>query len=344
MKKLSIILMFLAGLAVFSCTDEEVGPIIGDTVSPELTAPANGLSLLLTEENAEEEVLFTWTEADYGFSAAISYILEMDLAGNAFASPITLATLNNALTTTLTKGSLNSKLIAAGIAGGATVDVEFRVLSKVSNAVENLASVPLTTNVTTYLVIIDYPLLNVPGSYQGWNPEDNTTVLFSLNFDEKYEGYINFPDPNTEFKFAKGSWDENWGDTGADFTLDPGGDNIIIAEAGYYKFNADLNSLTYEYLKTDWGLIGSATPGGWDTDTDMIYDTDSGELSVTLNLVVGEIKFRANDAWDLDYGETDPPTGFLTKGGANIPISEDGNYTVTLVLNQANYTYRVMKN
>jgi hypothetical protein len=48
---------------------------------------------------------------------------------------------------------------------------------------------------------------------------------------------------------------------------------------------------------------------------------------VTLDLVVGAIKFRANDAWDLNLGGD---INALTSGGANISVTVAGNYTITL--------------
>ena len=62
------------------------------------------------------------------------------------------------------------------------------------------------------------------------------TVLSSVGSDENYEGYIYFAEANTQFKFTPGpSWDADWGDNGADGTLEAGGANIEYAEAGYYN-------------------------------------------------------------------------------------------------------------
>lgn len=334
----------MLGLALVSCQEEEVGPILNleDAVAPVMTAPATGSTFELNEENAAETIEFAWEAADYGLDLSITYNIEMDFAGNDFAAPITITSLSG-LTYSMVKGDLNAKLLANNVAGGATATVEFRVISRISNDVEHLTSTPVSTDVTTYLVEIDYPVLNVPGAYQGWNPEDSTTAIYSLKSDEVYEGYVNFPEA-TMFKFAKGSWDENWGDDGTDGTLEPGGADIPADEPGYYKLNVDLNALTYSFLNTTWGLIGDATPGGWDTDSDMTYDTENRVWTITTDLTVGKIKFRANDAWDLNYGETEEPTGFLVEGGADIDVPEAGNYTITLVLSQANYTYNVVKN
>lgn len=96
-------------------------------------------------------------------------------------------------------------------------------------------------------------------------------------------------------------------------------------------------------MKTDWGLIGDATPGGWDSDTNMTYDTATRTWKVTLDLKAGNVKFRANDAWDLNYGDNDFD-GTMEEGGKDIPVNAAGNYTVTLNLEVAGYAYELKKN
>ena len=96
-------------------------------------------------------------------------------------------------------------------------------------------------------------------------------------------------------------------------------------------------------MNTDWGLIGDATPDGWDADQDMTYDKTTREWSITLDLVAGDIKFRANDAWDLDYGDNEGDLK-LDKGGSNIAIAADGNYTIVMKLEEAPYKYSVTEN
>ena len=185
-----------------------------------------------------------------------------------------------------------------------------------------------------------YPLLYVPGSYQGWDPTKTTTVLASANVDGKYEGYLNFPDDNTEFKFADGpSWDVNYGDDGADGSLEQNGANIKL-NAGFYKIDVDLANLKYTTLKTTWGVIGSATAGGWDSDQDMTYDAASGAWTVQLDLVAGDIKFRANDDWGLNYGDTDADA-LLDRDGTNIAIPSAGTYKITLFLDKPDHTYSI---
>ncbi len=190
----------------------------------------------------------------------------------------------------------------------------------------------------------NYPDLKVPGSYQGWDPSNDSTVLASVNSDDNYEGYLYFADANTQFKFLKGSaWgDPDWGDNGADGTLDAGGANLQVADPGYYKINVDLTNLTYTVLKTDWGIIGSATADGWNSDQNMTFDPATGTWTATLDLTAGEIKFRANDGWDLNYGDTGAD-GVLDAGGDNISIPEAGTYNITLKLGAPDYTYTIVR-
>jgi hypothetical protein len=186
-----------------------------------------------------------------------------------------------------------------------------------------------------------YPVIYVPGGYQGWDPSNTTTVLASPNVDGKYEGYLYFIDSNTEFKFTDGpSWDVNYGDDNADGTLDQNGANIKAVDAGFYKIDVDLNTLTYTMQKTDWGVIGSATPDGWNSDQNMTYDPTSKTWNIQLDLNPGEIKFRANDDWGLNYGDNGADA-ILERDGANIAIANAGNYKITLFLDKPDHTYSI---
>jgi hypothetical protein len=137
-----------------------------------------------------------------------------------------------------------------------------------------------------------------------------------------------------EFKFrANHSWDYNYGSTAANATLDAGGANIPIGFEADYFFTLDLSHPNeYTYSANRWGVIGSATADGWNSDQNMTWDATNKVLTVTLPLIVGEIKFRANDDWAINLGGD---LTALTPGGANIPIAAAGTYTITLDLGKA---------
>lgn len=183
------------------------------------------------------------------------------------------------------------------------------------------------------------PFLYVPGNHQGWSPA-TAPFVHSTDF-MNYGGFVSL---DGEFKFtSEKSWDGvNYGAGAKDGALSTdGGAGNLKAEKGFYLLKANISSLTWSaVLIQTFGLIGSATDGGWDTSTPMTFDAAKSEYSITATLKDGELKFRANDAWDVNLGG-DPE--HLTFGGANIAVKA-GTYKITLSLSDAQkYTCTIAK-
>ena len=196
--------------------------------------------------------------------------------------------------------------------------------------------------------VADYPVIYVPGGYQeaagygnNWSP-DQAPKLASVNSDDNYEGYVYFADAG-EFKFTLGpNWDMDYGMSDTEGVLEHPGKNISISEAGYYKINVNISDLTYSLQKTEWGLVGDATSGGWNNDTEMEFDLDSKTWIAETDLAAGKMKFRANKSWDLNYGDNGP-NGILDAGGNDIVITQPGSYKITMKLESPDYTYTIEK-
>ncbi len=298
---------------------------------------------MLTEATKGEQFAnFTWTAADFGFDAAVSYKLELDVAGNNFANPKNLGVTSGLVLEKVTKNDVNSFIYDRGLPGEVPVDLEVRLVATVSSQVDPVYSSPVIITVTPFTVL--EPHLRVPGAYQGWDLFNSTTVVYSPEDNGKYEGYVYFGEDNTTYKYVQGTtWDVNWGDNGNDGSLEPGGGDITAGPKGLYKLNVDLNDNVHSALRTDWGLIGSALPDDWNTDQDMTFDPATNTWSITLDLTGEELKFRANDDWAVNLGD-DSADGNLEYNGANIVISEAGNYTIELNLSKSKYKYKVTKN
>lgn len=186
--------------------------------------------------------------------------------------------------------------------------------------------------------------LYLPGDYQGWSPGSAPKLASTdgINF----EGYIWVPAGGTgEFKInVAPDWDHaNYGGTSGATggVLDAGGPNLKWPTTGtYYLVKVDMSTKTWTVTKTDWKVIGSGTPGGWDNATPMTYDASTSKWKVTLTTSAGEFKFRANDNWDLSLGSGSG--GYLTaNNGGNLPITA-GTKTIILDLsNPLKYTYTI---
>ena len=186
--------------------------------------------------------------------------------------------------------------------------------------------VTLDMNNLTYTV--GKPVLYMAGDANGWNQID------VLNGDDgvHFTGYMYLN--QNGFKFCT---QPNWDGTnyGADFNTAGDAANITMTEeAGYYKVDVDLESKSYVLTPiTTIGIIGSASPNGWDSDVDMTYvpyNAETKELGYweikDVTFTSGEIKFRANDDWAINWGGD---TNALTQGGDNISV-EAGTYDIKL--------------
>lgn len=90
----------------------------------------------------------------------------------------------------------------------------------------------------------------------------------------------------------------------------------------------DLSKLTWKVTElTTIGIIGDATPGAWDSDTPMTYNSAAGCWEVTTDLAAGQFKFRANNGWGINWGGT---AAELRNDGENLVIETAGNYTIKL--------------
>ena len=187
--------------------------------------------------------------------------------------------------------------------------------------------------------------LAVPGGHQGWDPTNYGQALYETNPENNpnvYSGYV-YMDAGTEFKFADGSWDVNWGSEDGK-TLVSGGSNIKASADGCYYITVDLNALTFSMEVRNWSLVGDGI-GGWDQDVDLKYSKENGVYYATYDFNgSGEFKFRANHGWDVNLGiDKDGEPGDLIQDGKNIPVPGTGKFSVTLSFNGGYPVYEIIE-
>ncbi len=355
----SVVILFGALVASCSTDDVQDRPIIQGKDAPVLSAPTDGSSYILLPENMTAQAeRFVWTSANYNGAVEINYVLQMDVEGGDFSNPQVIGGANSANQSSVSVETLNTAALALGATPYTISSFDVRVVSS-ANGFDSMASNVITISITPYTT--ETPKLWLPGSYQAdsgygsdWN-HSGAPQLASEGFgNTNFEGYVYFAttevSPSDGFKFTDAAdWNNGiFGDNG-DFSgiLASPGDNIGV-NAGYYRIQANTTSLTYTLQSTIWAVTGSATSLGWPAgpdgtdgqDVDMTYNPSTKKWEVITTLTGGqEIKFRANNAWSLNYGD-DGTDGSLNEGGANIPVATTGSYLVELDLsNPRAYTY-----
>jgi len=147
--------------------------------------------------------------------------------------------------------------------------------------------------------------------------------------------YVTLVDGEIKFRLNN-DWGTNYGDNGGDNTLEINGANIPVT-AGTYKISVNINTLSYTIEPYSWGIVGSGyNDWGATPDARLTYDPVSNTFKVGVKLLDGEIKFRLNSDWGINYGD-DGANGTIDNGGSNIAVTA-GYYAITLDLVNGTYS------
>ena len=251
----------------------------------------------------------------------------------------------------LTQESFNDLLVNNGLEEGVISNIDLVVVATSIEFPKGVSSPKIPVTVKTYSV--SYPeKIYVPGSHQGWAPDaPDCPVLLPSNIKGYYDTFVLLEDKNgganCEFKFSPNpAWDGDFG-VSEDVVVNKdnptitvtgkvnGGKNVVVPSGLYRVFlNYKTKDLLLVKVET-LGMIGSATPEGWNDQTNLSYDVSNNTWSGTMDLTQdNEFKFRINNDWDWSIGDT------YSFGGENIKFTkESGNYKV--ILNTSKVPYDV---
>jgi hypothetical protein len=366
MKNITRSIIALFAVVALSCSVEDVQdrPVIAGVNSPVLTAPTAGAAYVLKPETQLQAERFTWKSANYGGDIQVTYAVEVDKKGNKFATPKAIGSVIAGNQVSVTVEAMNNAALALKATPFSPTELEVRVKSTAGAMTPMFSNVigivvtPYTTESPKLFLIGNF--LNGGGYGADWTTAATLPALSASGFGKTdFEGFVNFADGSAQYKFIpqNTSFDGDYGNaTGPDGTytgllLQTGESNAGLPapkSAGYYYFKADTAALTYSAVATAWAVTGSGTPNGWPDngvqDHNMTYNKTTKVWTVTLNLSANELKFRANDMWDLNFGDTGA-NGSLEFNGDNIKVPSAGNYTITLDLSSPrNYKYTLTKN
>lgn len=325
-----------------------------DVKAPVLEALAGPIEITPSNMGLEK-VTFSWSAADFGVPTQVNYSLEAARA----AAPEAVVTITSGLTSTtaeITYDVLNQILFNdLKLTDGVAEDVTFKVGAKLGEY-EKIYSNVITVSCKVTAAEKVYPKLTVAGSYayNNWSPGKGQFVYDFAGTDVQYSGVIDFGEDVSalQFKFVGEAWGNNEfsvpaGEAqtpeAAELTLVAGGGDNIAAYTTHRYYSLTLDKSAPKVIKNfsfnSIGVIGDATATGWDADTDMQFNPEKQRFYVDMTLADGTIKFRANDAWDLNWGGAD---GALVVNGDNIAVTA-GNYRIYVNLNDpANPVYELV--
>ena len=326
-----------------SAPEDVVAPVLSPVADINITAANLGL----------ESVTFEWSAADFGAQTQVNYAIEVAAAGQSDKVVVTSGVTETSAV--VSYESLNAVLLYdLGLASGIAENVDFYVSAKVGEYAK-VYSAPVTASATVTQAEKEYPKLTVAGSYayNNWSPGKGQFVYDFEGTDAKYSGVIDFGEDVSalQFKFVGAAWGENefsvpageaQAAEAAELPLVAGGGDNISAYTTHRFYSLTLDKNTPKVIKNfsfnSLGVIGDATPTGWDADTDMEFNAAKQRFYVDLTLIDGKVKFRADDDWAVNWGGAD---GVLSAGGADIAVAA-GNYRIYVNLNDpANPTYEL---
>ncbi|MDR2805667.1 MAG: SusF/SusE family outer membrane protein [Dysgonamonadaceae bacterium] len=338
---IKIILPVVAlGLFFASCEEKEL-PVLSTKAAPAIGIVPATIVIDKTNVNSEKFTI-GFTPGSYSTPVAMASQFEIARQGTNFNPMVTLGApiVGSVTSAEFTYKELNAALTSLGLTPGVVANIDVRVKTHATQYQQsNAGVVPVYSEAKTIAVTPFEPQVSyiyTVGAFNGWD-NANGPRLSSLIDNGIYVGYLNFPEANSEFLLlpVSGSWDHKWGSDNNVNLITDGGANIKSPGAGYHKITANIPLLTIEMIPYSWGVIGDATPTGWDSDTDMTWNDQTLQWEITVELISGGFKFRLNNAWDVNLGGAN---GTLTAGGDNISVSAAGTYLITLNPDEQTYT------
>ena len=372
-RNLYISLILAAVASMFAACTVEKGPVFDpESAVPSVLDPVTDYEL---SDSVDIFAELTFTPADFGISTAKSYTAYVDLAGNSFASQVSVGTITGTPdvekdTLVIESADFNSALMNLGCSVGATVEAEIRIGASImgeSTVVPDteVYSNSVSVTVTVYSMERSYDMVYVTGAPWGWPtaPWDPNAVAHLFSYaedDENYVGVIDFGADCADYGFkitGATNWDNgNWG-TGTMTSTEPEAPSITLWNDGksgnitnystyrYYSFHFVKSTLT---LNMNRGFNSVKVAGGFngwaadDSNTDeMTQNPVDGVFYIDLDIPSdGGFKFI------LDNGATWIGTGsgeglVSIGGGDNISVTA-GKYRFYLDLNDwDNPTYEL---
>jgi len=339
MKRLlnKILFLLTISLLVGSCSDDD--QIILNP-NAETTATLSDTQVVLDKDATGSDVLtVTWTEPDFGYAAAVNYKIYFNKAGGD-ADKVQTVNGGTSFSKTFKSEELNKIMLNLELEPEEAADVTVVVAAILNDKTGyGIESDPNTLKVTPYADVLDLstPWGIVGSAYNDWGGAGPDAPFYKTDEAGVYVAYVTLSEGKWKIR-KDNDWAVNYGDNGADGSLEAGGADIS-ATAGTYKIIFNENALTYTIEKYSWGIVGSAYNdwGGAGPDAPLMYDSYSDTWRAVVTLETGDMKIRQNNEWNVSYGDKTLDGILDTENDNNIPVTA-GNYLVIVDFKDLSYT------
>lgn len=341
-------------LGLASCEDREIITIENESAPIVMDLSTQNL-FLDSNFPANPALTINWEAATLTVPVEVKYQVEISKT-EAFTNPqLLVSTAQSQTISTFTTLEMNNAAKKIGLVPDVAQKMYFRVSSFVGNNNDLLQASKVTSlTITPYLA---RPLYNYTDLYLigdatagGWDnlaTNGNLIPMLKTSTASKYEFTGLFKAGGFKMIKVKGSWDAQFGlgTSAGILSTDGGSGDIKILTQGYYKLTVDTSSLTYTIVPVtdpattyaNLSMIGTSTGG---TDLQLTKSTVDPHLWMAkkVSLKTGVFKFRANNAWDVNWGTNSEFFGVGAAGGADIPLSAEWTYDVYFNDVSGNYT------
>lgn len=330
MKNTIKLLIAFISLLTLSCTEDvEHKTAAAKSSGISLLAPTSSFNLILDGAKLNDlATTFVWNDTENSTAGtSVSYTIQAAKTGTNFAAPVVLGAATTSLFKDITVGELDAAAKALGLP--ALVEGLMDVRVKSSAGTSNYYTIKVTPYQPNWGIIGD-------ATPKGW---DLSTDMIYNAATGTYSISLGLTTGTFKFRLDN-AWTTNYGDDGNNLSLEAGGANIPVT-AGNYTIVANFKTHTYTItpIINAWGLIGDATPTGWDSDTLMDFNAATQKYSIIMKMKVGTFKFRLNHGWGTNYGDNGNNLS-LDFDGANIAITTAGTYYITADFAGLSYTIK----
>lgn len=357
MKAYKIFLLLLVGIFTFaSCEEEDTTPVLTQVEESSMN-PLPLDSYVLTEpETGTSPLLFTltWTETLFHLdnnalpypAGPVTYAVQMDIAGNNFAAPQTIAG-TTALSANIFVKDVNAILLDKMLLpADAPASVELRVVTSYGDNGTGTAisDNKITVSITPYAPKTDVLPIYIIGDMNGWNNSGTEFMMFreDNDFTNSVYTYTGYFGANTYFKIfpkeALGTWKCycKVDDTKFEYILD--GAAFYNELAGYKTLTINVKTMEYSFVEYDmkdvptWdsmGFLGHFNDwGNGNSDvvmTKSAYDPHQWSVVADVTLTGYGVKFRANFSWDTKWCPILPENNPYGRAIYNNPVDNNIN-------------------